>query len=139
MDFADLDISALPRGDRQATWLAVAGRPDGGACYRDGVLNVMRSIGMLSGEPPAHTPTHHLVGEGDLDQVISAPSAGLYRPCVELLDEVTEGQTLCVIEDLFGKMAARITAPQPGIVIMLRRIHKVAVGDGLAHLTRRLT
>ena len=113
-------------------------RPDDVACYRDGVLNVMRHLSMLPGEPPAQTSAHHFVGEGNLDQVVSAPSAGLYRPCVELLDMVVEGQPLCVIENLFGKPMAEIRADRPGVVIMLRRIRKVEVGDGLVHLTNPL-
>jgi len=32
-----------------------------------------------------------------------------------------------------------ITADRPGVVIMLRRFHRVHAGDGLAHITGFLT
>ncbi len=113
-------------------------RPEDVALYRDGVLRVMQSLGMLAGDPKAQPVTHHLIGSGNLDQVISAPVAGYYRPEVRLLEEVRAGQRLGAILDLFGQVAAEGRADRDGIVIMLRRLRRVQAGDGVAHLTSRL-
>jgi predicted deacylase len=114
-------------------------RPEDLTLYRDGVLRVMQSLGMLEGEPKAQPVTHHLIGSGDLDQVISAPVAGYFRPEVRLLEGVRAGQRLGAILDLFGQVAAEVRADRDGIVIMLRRLRRVQAGDGLAHLTSRLS
>ncbi|MDE0504103.1 MAG: succinylglutamate desuccinylase/aspartoacylase family protein, partial [Candidatus Poribacteria bacterium] len=105
------------------------------ACYIDGVLNVMKHLGMIPGEPHPQSTTHHLVGDGDLDVVISAPAAGSFRPHVELLDEVSVGRRLGVVENLFGQVVDEVTADRDGIVILLRRLPQVNVGDGLAQIT----
>lgn len=113
-------------------------KADDVACFTQGVLNVMKHLNMLDGQPQPRPTTHHLVGHGNLDMVISAPVAGYFRPKVALLDNVTAGQRLGVIQDFFGQVAAEITADRAGVVIMLRRIHRVHVGDGLAHITGTL-
>lgn len=105
------------------------------ACYIHGVLNVMKHLGMIPGEPQPQSTTHHLVGDGNLDVVISAPSAGSFRRHVELLDEVSVGQRLGVVENLLGQEVGEVTADQDGIVILLRRLPQVNAGDGLAQIT----
>jgi predicted deacylase len=57
---------------------------------------------------------------------------------VDLLESVSIGQQLGTVCDAFGDILARITSQQSGIVIMLRRIHRVHPGNGLAHVTQRL-
>lgn len=113
-------------------------RPDDVDCFTQGVLNVMKHLDMLDGDPQPRPTTHHLVGHGDMDTVISAPVAGLFRPQVDVLANVTAGQRLGVIQNFFGEVTAEITAGRAGVVIMLRRIQRVHVGDGLAHVTGRL-
>jgi uncharacterized protein len=113
-------------------------QPDDVACFAEGVLNVMKHLGMVEGQPRPRPMSHHLVGEGNMDQVISAPVAGYFHPEVELLQEVSAGQRLGTILDFFGQLLAEITADRVGVVIMLRRVHRVNVGDGLADITGRL-
>lgn len=108
------------------------------SCFCNGVLNVLKHLNMIEGHPQPGPLTHHLVGEGNLDQVISAPIAGYYRAHVNLLDEVQTGQRLGAIYDLFGEPIEEIHADRDGIVIMLRRLNSVRVGDGLAHITTRI-
>ena len=60
-------------------------------CFREGVLNVMKHLGMLPGGLVQRPLAHHLVGDGNLDTVISAPCAGLFQREVALLDEVKSG------------------------------------------------
>jgi predicted deacylase len=112
--------------------------PDDVSCFTIGTLNVMKHLNMLDGEPQPQPMTHHLVGDGNLDTVISAPVAGYFRPEVALLEEVSDGQQLGTVQNPFGEMIAEIMTEQAGVIIMLRRIHRVHAGDSLAHVTGRL-
>jgi len=114
-------------------------RPEDVECFITGVINVMKHLGMLDGKPNSLPRTHHLLGDGNLDTVISAPLAGHFQSLVNLLDEVKKGDRLGQIHDPFGKTIAEITADQDGVVIMIRRIQHVNRGDGLLHLTNHYT
>ena len=111
--------------------------PDDMACYIEGVLNVMKHLGMMPGQPQPRPMTHHLVGDGNLDVIISAPAAGFFRPDVALLDEVSVAQRLGTIEDFFGHVVAEVTTERDGVVILLRRLPRVEVGTGVAQVTGR--
>jgi predicted deacylase len=110
-------------------------RPADVACFTQGVINVMRHLGMLAGAPQPQPVTHHLVGDGDLDSVISAQAAGYFRAEVELLGEVEMGHRLGVVQDFAGEIVQEVRADGAGVVVMLRRLHRVHVGEGLAHIT----
>ena len=109
--------------------------PDDVACYIHGVLNVMKHLGMIPGEPYPQSTTHHLVGDGNLDVVISASAAGSFRPQVALLDEVSTGQRLGIVEDFFGRVLGEVSADRDGTIIFLRRLPRVNAGDGLVQIT----
>jgi predicted deacylase len=113
-------------------------RPDDVACFTQGVINVMQHLGMLDGAPQPRPITHHLFGDGDLDSVINAKTAGYFRSEVRLLADVRVGQRLGVVQDFFGQVVQEVIADQEGVLIMLRRLHRVHVGDGLAHVTGRV-
>ena len=108
-------------------------------CFTTGVINVMKHLDMLDGQPQIQPVTHHLSGDGNMDSVISTPAAGYFRSDVALLDEVSPGQRLGTVRDPFGEVVAEIRTESAGVVIMLRRIHRVHVGDNLAHVTGRLS
>ena len=110
-------------------------RPQDVDCFTTGVVNVMKHLGMLSGKPQTLPITHHLLGDGNLDTVRSATVAGRFQSLVKLLDEVKQGDRLGTIEDPFGQTIAEITANCDGVVIMIRRLQRVNIGDGLIHLT----
>ena len=74
-----------------------------------------------------------------MDSVISTPAAGYFRSDVALLDDVSAGQRLGTVRDPFGEVVAEITTKYEGIVVMLRRIHRVHIGDNLAHVMGRLS
>ncbi len=105
-------------------------------CFLTGLFNVMKRLGMLTGEQSRQPLTHHLLGHGDLDSVIETPAAGLFQREVGLLDEVEAGQRLGTIQDESGSILAEITAEQAGFVIMLRGLPRVKAGDGIAHLAQ---
>ena len=107
-------------------------------CFREGVLNVMIHLGMLAGDLNQRQLARHLVGDGDLDTVISAPCAGLFMPEVALLDEVEAGQLLGTIGDAMGAIRAEIRADQAGVIIMLRGLPRVQASNGIAHITQHV-
>ena len=107
------------------------------ACFTQGVINVMRWLTMLDGTPAPRPMSHHLFGDGDMDGIITSMVGGYFRAEVRLLESVTEGQRLGAVYDLFGQEIQTIHADQDGIVILLRRIHRVHVGDGLAHIANQ--
>jgi predicted deacylase len=72
-----------------------------------------------------------------MDQVLSAPMAGYFRPHVELLQEVQTGHLVGTIHDPLGNTLTELHAQEDGIVIMRRGLHRVHGGDGLIHLTQR--
>lgn len=113
--------------------------PSDVSCFTTGVINVMKHLGMLDGQPQLRPVTYHLSGDGNMDSVISTPVAGYFRSDVALLDEVSSGQRLGTVRDPFGTVIAEIRTESDGVVIMLRRIHRVHVGDNLAHVTGRLS
>ncbi len=110
--------------------------PDVVACFRDGVLNVMKHLDMLSGDLNRRQLTHHLVGDGNLDTVIDAPVDGFFQREVTLLENVKAGQRLGAIVDAAGVESAQVDADQDGVIIMLRGLPRVKAGDGIAHITR---
>ena len=97
----------------------------------------MRFPDMLEQEPEAAPPPLHLLGDANMDEVMSAPMAGYFRAQVELLDEVQAGQLVGTIHDPLGDLLAELRTEKDGIVIMSRGLHRVLSGDGLIHLTAR--
>lgn len=85
--------------------------------------------------PDPQTCTHDLFGDGNLDVVVAAPVAGYFRAAVTLLDGVVAGQCLGAIYDFTGEQLAEVISQRDGVVIMLRRLHRVNVGDGVAQVT----
>ena len=104
-------------------------------CFTRGVLNVMKHLGMLAGAPAAPPPSQHLLGDGNMDEVMSAPAGGYFRAHVELLQEVQAGQLVGAIHDPLGNVLAELHSEKDGVVIMRRGLHRVHSGDGLIHLT----
>ena len=105
-------------------------------CFRDGVLNVMKHLGMIDGSLRQQEVTHHLVGDGNLDTVIDAPVDGFFQREVALLENVKAGQRLGTIREANGEVLTEVIADQDGVVIMLRGLPRVSVGDGIAHITQ---
>jgi len=101
----------------------------------NGVLNVMRWMGMLPGQPQPPRFEHFLVGNGNLDELIRAGKPGHFRAEVELLEQVEARQRLGAIYDQLGRVAEVIEAEQSGIVVLLRQVPRVEAGDGLVATT----
>lgn len=103
--------------------------PDVVEVYANGVLNVMRFLGMLSGQAPRGLIERRLLGDGDVDKSLAAPASGFLIPRANLLDRVREGECLGIVEDLTGATVAEIAAPIDGTVVLVRKSAQVNVGD----------
>jgi hypothetical protein len=55
-----------------------------------------------------------------------------------LLDHVRQGDVLGNVLDFFGETRATVIAESDGVVIMVRRLPRVHVGDGLVQVTHTL-
>jgi predicted deacylase len=103
--------------------------------YANGVLNVMRYLGILPGEAPPLPVEREFFGEGDIDKSLAAPASGFLVPSVELLDAVQEGDLFGVIEDLSAEPLAEIRAPEAGTVVLRRNTPTVIAGETAFLLT----
>jgi len=110
-------------------------RPDDVQCYAQGVLNVLMYLDMIPGTPQPQPATHHLVSDGKPAGVYAASVAGYFRPEVALLDQVSQGQQLGVIQDFSGGMLEEFIAQRDGFISTLRAIPRVNVGDDVIKIT----
>ncbi len=97
--------------------------------YARGVNNVMKLMGILGGEIDNEEPTHHLLGDGNVDVAPTASVGGYLVPEVELLEVVTKGDLLGRVLGLAGEICDEIFAEQDGVVILIRATPSVSAGD----------
>lgn len=105
------------------------------ACYTEGVLNVLRHMGMLPGQPDPRPIRHHLLGAGNTDDPIRAQASGYFVAEVGLLDAVLPQQLLGRVLDLFGATIEEIRARRAGRVVMIRGLPMIHAGEGAFLLT----
>ncbi len=110
-------------------------RPEDVECFQRGVVNVMRHLGMLPGEPEVVPLRHHLLGSGNLDLPIPAGTSGYFAADVELLQGVNAGDRLGRILALDGEVLEEIRSPRDGCVAMLRGLPMIHAGEGAALVT----
>jgi predicted deacylase len=104
------------------------------ALLTDGVLSVLRELGMLTGEA---SPARSRVLSRRFAWLY-APEAGWWRPEIAPGDEVEAGQRLGAIEDLFGDERRAVEAPEDGVVLFMTSVPAVDRGGILCGLgTRR--
>jgi predicted deacylase len=97
-----------------------------------GVLNVLKHLGMLPGEPeitvtPRHTGTelyHH------------TPFGGAFFPAVSAAQEVQEGDTLGTVCDVFGEPVGEVKAQTSGMVAAIRFYPVVSAGEWVGSIAR---
>ena len=127
--------------DRGIPWLYSeargAGRihPEDLAVYRTGVVNLLRHLRILPGEPVAGPPAYFLWGDGNIDASITTTKQGFLQPAVELLESVSQGQLLGTLLDLHGRTLEQYTAPRAGIVAMIHICPVIRGGDPLFLIT----
>ncbi|MBL8066152.1 MAG: succinylglutamate desuccinylase/aspartoacylase family protein, partial [Chthonomonadaceae bacterium] len=98
-----------------------------------GVWRVMGHLGMRAGgvEPLKHPP--FVAGSSVW---LRTKRGGVFHPAVELGDKVSEGETLGVVMDIYGRKRAKVTAPRRGMVIGVLCHPLVSRGDAVLHLAR---
>jgi len=90
----------------------------------EGVFNVLRDYGFLSGE----TTTDRQTRAKGFDQ-FGSPAGGLVRFRAALGDRISAGDLLFEVTDVFGETKARVTANNDGIFWRTRRLPQVATGE----------
>ncbi len=99
-----------------------------------GVINVMRSIGMLPksrSKKPRRAPI-----VSDQTSWLRAPESGILRTFVPLGDKVEKGQVIAMVADPLGATETPIIAPNNGVVIGRTNLPLVYEGDATFHIAQ---
>ena len=80
----------------------------------DGVLNIWRSLGLLTDQPPVRTPPPRMIARNEW---LRSEHEGIFVCRVAPGDQVVEGQTLGELVDLLGNHLADVTAPGSGVIL----------------------
>lgn len=97
----------------------------------EGILNVMRAIGML---PPATNPMPMTPFIAKSSQWVRAPISGIFVTCKKLGQLVQKGDRLGFITNPFGDHESNILSPVDGLIIGNSILPLANEGDGLYHI-----
>ncbi len=104
-------------------------------CFQllDGILNLMKNLGMWSGEvPPVREP---IISVGKTVGFVNSDAAGVFVPCVEFGAKVKAGDHIGdVLDPLSGTVAEKVSAVCDGIIFTLREYPIVFGGSLLARI-----
>lgn len=100
-----------------------------------GIVNVMRSLGML---PPSRgtRKSYKEPVVARSSSWVRASDSGILRALIPLGGRVSKGTLLGVVSDPFGEKEAQITSPYSGIIIGKTNLPLVNEGDALYHIAR---
>jgi hypothetical protein len=98
-----------------------------------GVLNVMRHLGMIDDGPVRPPP---LSLEVKKSSWLRANAGGILDLRVSLGEPLRRGQVISVNTNPFGRERSQLVAPAPGVVIGLTRSPLVHPGDAICHVAR---
>ncbi|HXT48554.1 MAG TPA: succinylglutamate desuccinylase/aspartoacylase family protein [Gemmatimonadaceae bacterium] len=93
--------------------------------HLQGVQNIMRYLGMIDGGPPVNGPR---ISARDRI-VLRAARAGLVHVGVRIGDQISTGQEVAVIRNVFGDVVERMCAPGSGIAGLIWTHKVVNTGD----------
>lgn len=96
----------------------------------DGLVNTLRALGVLAGEPEPKTKTHWVQSGA---QVV-APATGLWRSAVALEQQVAEGELLGTLTDPLGEVISRVISPIDGMVLYYMTTLAVHEGEPLVNI-----
>ena len=96
-----------------------------------GVRNVLQTLGMLPGEPEPRPTGQRRVGSFVW---LRSTEGGWWQWVVEAGEEVTEGQVVGRVTDLWGAVLEEIVAPQDGVVLFITSSPAVTAGGLLLGL-----
>ncbi|MDX1734656.1 MAG: M14 family metallopeptidase [Halioglobus sp.] len=98
----------------------------------NGIINVMRSIGMLPPSRSKKQPRSPIISSDT--SWVRAPESGVLRTFVPLGDKVEKAQVLGIVADPLGTTESAIYAPDDGVVIGRTNLPLVYEGDATYHL-----
>jgi uncharacterized protein len=93
----------------------------------DGVVDALRRLGMLPGEPRQPRDDMRLVGRFVW---LRSTGAGWWEPSVRVGEEVAEGGLLGTVKDLYGDVLEEIRAPDAGVPLFITSSPAITA-DGL--------
>ncbi|MEM6639334.1 MAG: succinylglutamate desuccinylase/aspartoacylase family protein [Pseudomonadota bacterium] len=97
-----------------------------------GVLNIMRTIGMLGEAKTASEPITPVVAESS--RWVRAPTSGIVQVRARLGDTVESGQPVATVSDPFGETEQDIPSPMTGVVIGRSNLPVAHEGEALLHI-----
>ncbi len=100
-----------------------------------GVLNVLKSFGMINSIEPAYVERGESLLLEDR-KWLRAPSAGMFIPEVINGSEVKKGQELGIITDTHARNRRKLKAPFDGHILCINHQAVVNQGDALFHIGR---
>lgn len=100
----------------------------------DGILNVMRAIGMLPQEENAAPQRDPYIAYSS--HWVRAPLGGIFLAKKRLGEVVRKGDTLGVITNPFGDHEYAIITPYDGVIIGFSQLPLANEGDGVFHIAR---
>lgn len=95
-----------------------------------GVLNVMRHLGMLDGQPEITAVSRYAGAE----IYHKTPQGGGFFPAVVAGEEVQAGQSLGQLVNVFGEPLGEVRSQARGLVLAIRSYPVVAAGDQIASI-----
>jgi predicted deacylase len=95
-----------------------------------GVLNVLRHLDMLDGEPEIVATSRYAASE----VYHRTPFGGGFFPAVVAGEEVQEGQSLGQVYDVFGDLVGEVNAEVRGLVLAIRLYPVISAGDQIASI-----
>lgn len=100
----------------------------------EGVLAVMRALGMLSGRRQSgRRPKRYTAGSSVW---VRAPQSGILRTVACLGARVKKNQLLGIVADPFGEREAAVKTPAVGIIVGCTKLPLVNEGEALFHIAR---
>jgi predicted deacylase len=104
----------------------------GEAEYIRGLSRLMVHLDMVDGENAPLEPREFIEstghGAGLMSSHNQSPVAGLWRPAKAVWDQVSQGDLLGIVYDLYGRPAHEIRAQQEGVVISLAKMQYLNEG-----------
>lgn len=100
----------------------------------DGILNVMRAIGMLPAEANDEVKKEPYIAHSS--HWVRAPLGGIFLARKRLGEVVHKGDTLGVVTNPFGDHEHGIISPYDGVIIGFSQLPLTNEGDGVFHIAR---
>ena len=107
---------------------------------RSGLENVLRTFGVLSGEPEARSTEARIMMATELDDYVLAPESGLFETLVDLGQEVVRGEPVGRMHFLERpeRKPVAVLADTSGTVCVVRAVATTSQGDNLVVIGREV-